>query len=108
MLGLEKFPSASGVLRVGFGDYPTDDSREEVVGHFPTVGEVNFFEIFGVVGHFEHGVGGYVPYGFHLPAMYILSALRGEGGESFICYVETVANVDDAGTFAHEGTDIVD
>lgn len=58
----------------GFGDDPADYSREEVVAYFAAVAEVDVFEMFGVVGHFEDGGSRDVPDTFHFPASYMVAA----------------------------------
>lgn len=49
-------------------DDPADDARKQVVADFAAVAEVDFLEVFGAVGHFEHGLRGDVPDGFHFPS----------------------------------------
>lgn len=58
----------------GFGYDPADYSSEEVVAYFAAVAEVDVFELFGVVGHFEDGGGCDVPDTFHFPASDMVAA----------------------------------
>lgn len=82
-------------------DDPADDAREQVVADFAAVAEVDFLEVFGAVGHFEHGLCSDVPDGLHFPSRDVGAAGGCQDGEPFVRDVEAVGDVDGEGT----GTD---
>jgi hypothetical protein len=94
--------------RVRFSNHPTYDASEKVIAYFSTVGEVYFFQLFGVVGHFQDGVGADIPHAFHPPAVDIAPTLRRQSSESLICDVKTVAYINSLSTPADKRADIVD
>lgn len=105
-------PSVEEVLRLRgwrmgrrLADDPTDDAGEQVVAYFAAVAEVDSFERFGSVRHFEDGGAGDVPDALHFPDFDVVAAGGGEFGEAFVGEVEAIADVDHDGTFADEGAD---
>ena len=59
-----------------FCDNPADDTCEEVVADFAAVGQIDFFELFGVVGHFKNSICSDIPHALHLPSMHTGATYR--------------------------------
>lgn len=53
-----------------FCDDPADDTSEEVVADFAAIRQIDFFELFRVVGHFKYSICSDIPHALHLPSMY--------------------------------------
>ena len=89
------------------GDYPADYAGEKVVGDFTAVAQVDLFEVFGGVGHFEDGVGGDVPDALHLPTPDTGATARHQGVEACVSDVIAIAQVYCLRSIAYEWTDVV-
>jgi hypothetical protein len=96
------------IRRRGARDDPTHNPREEGVADFAAVAEIDFLKAPRVVRHLQDGRRGDVPDAFHAPCGDVCAALSGQCGEAFVCDVEAVAYVYEAGAGADEGADSVD
>ena len=87
---------------------PPNDPLQEIIANFSAVAKIDLLEAFGSVGHFQDGLGGDVPDGFHTPAFHIWAAGGRQSSKSFVADVEAVGDVDNARSWSYEGADVVD
>jgi hypothetical protein len=85
-------------------DNPAHDACEQIIAHFAAITKIYLLKILGVVGHFKDSIGRNIPDTLHPPVLHILTALSGQGRESFVGDVKAVANVNSPGSIAHERT----
>ena len=90
-------------VRLEFGYNPADDASEQVVTNLSTIAEINFFEAFCLLHHFENGRACYVPHAFHAPDANTGAARFGELGKALIGDVKAVADVDVARATSNKG-----